>query len=368
MRYLLVILFLGIGCFFIDPSMICAQRITHTVEKGDTLWSICEKHYGDPDLWPKLWQMNQFITNPHILNIGDVITLFEKKPVKKTEVPKEEKKPPVKKTEELKPKITGIDVSNLTRIDSLGYLSRTQIETWGRLFSSKSGKIIFSEGDTVFVIFNQGKEVNPGDEFAICQTSPMLKHPVTGKDFGYTLSIHGKLVIEEPSGYEYTEEDQLQRKKQSYKAKILEVYKTVQINDLVIPHESVSPCVQPVSIKQELLGNIVAAKDQLQLMSQYSVLYIDRGFNHGVQRGNLFEVVKTNIIPDPENKNPWIDKKMILPDVVIGVIMVLESRPDTATAIVLSVKESISRGAYIKDMFWEERPESLSLMTSCVIE
>ena len=60
------------------PAMIGAQQLTHTVEKGDTLWSICEKYYGDPDLWPKLWQMNPFVTNPHFLKPGDVIVLLEK--------------------------------------------------------------------------------------------------------------------------------------------------------------------------------------------------------------------------------------------------------------------------------------------------
>ena len=81
-RYLLVLLLLVVGYIFIHTPMIGAQQVTHTVKKGDTLWSICEKYYGDPDLWPKLWQMNPFITNPHLLTTGDVITLFKKEPVK----------------------------------------------------------------------------------------------------------------------------------------------------------------------------------------------------------------------------------------------------------------------------------------------
>ena len=89
-RYLLFFLLLVLGLIF--TPIIGAQQLAHTVKKGDTLWSICEKYYGDPDLWQKLWQMNPFITNPHLLTTGDVITLFQKEPIKKTIVPKKEEK------------------------------------------------------------------------------------------------------------------------------------------------------------------------------------------------------------------------------------------------------------------------------------
>ena len=86
-KYFLFLFVLALGYLFIIPPMIGAQQLTHKVEKGETLWSICEKYYGDSDLWPKLWQMNPFITNPHFLNPGDVITLLGKKPVKETPAP-----------------------------------------------------------------------------------------------------------------------------------------------------------------------------------------------------------------------------------------------------------------------------------------
>jgi len=60
-----------------------AQPVTHKVQRGDTLWSICEKYYGDATLWPKLWEMNPFVTNPHLLKPGDLITLIEKEDMTK---------------------------------------------------------------------------------------------------------------------------------------------------------------------------------------------------------------------------------------------------------------------------------------------
>jgi LysM repeat protein len=78
----------------------------HIVQKGDTLWGICEKYYGNPNLWPKLWQMNPFVTNPHLLNPGDIITLLEEEAAKKAEA---EKKPPVE-PEKKSPVMQGIDL------------------------------------------------------------------------------------------------------------------------------------------------------------------------------------------------------------------------------------------------------------------
>ncbi|MFH1490667.1 MAG: LysM domain-containing protein, partial [Pseudomonadota bacterium] len=76
MKITVIIICIVAVSLLIPLSSIKAQQLTHKVEKGDTLWSICEKYYGDADLWPKLWQMNPFITNPHFLNPGDVITLI----------------------------------------------------------------------------------------------------------------------------------------------------------------------------------------------------------------------------------------------------------------------------------------------------
>jgi hypothetical protein len=47
---------------------------THTVQPGDTLWSISHKYYGNRNLWPKLWEINRFnTTNPHQISVGDVL-------------------------------------------------------------------------------------------------------------------------------------------------------------------------------------------------------------------------------------------------------------------------------------------------------
>ena len=49
---------------------------TYTVVKGDTLWDISALYLDSPWLWPRLWQVNPEIDNPHLIYPGDKLTLF----------------------------------------------------------------------------------------------------------------------------------------------------------------------------------------------------------------------------------------------------------------------------------------------------
>ena len=41
-----------------------------TVQKGDSLWSICDRELGNAYAWPKVWALNPSIENPHVLEPG----------------------------------------------------------------------------------------------------------------------------------------------------------------------------------------------------------------------------------------------------------------------------------------------------------
>lgn len=48
---------------------------TYVVQSGDTLWDISAKFLLSPWLWPKLWQANPQIENPHLIYPGDELRL-----------------------------------------------------------------------------------------------------------------------------------------------------------------------------------------------------------------------------------------------------------------------------------------------------
>jgi hypothetical protein len=373
-KVILVTLILLLAICLFSPSFSWAQPRTHVVQRGDTLWDICEKYYGDPNLWPKLWQMNPFITNPHLLKPGDLVTLLEGVPVRRAEVEQEEKEIPVKKAEEPKPVtapvVTGIDVSGLTNVQALGHLSVKEVDPWGFVLASESGRQLLSQGETIFLHLNNGKAAKPGDHFNICKSSPLIKHPITGEKIGYILSVLARVVVEEKVGVGFGG-GAFYKKEGVYQARIEEYFRELNVGDLVLPYEPISQCVQPISIDEPLVGNIVAAQDQRSLVASNRVVYLDHGFNDGVRRGNIFEVVRTHIVRDPvKGEVEFLSKprSVILPDIPIGTIMVLESRPDTSTAIVISANEEFLIGTYVKGLSWVETPDLFTRIPTCPTE
>ncbi len=56
-----------------DPSTYPAGARTHTIRSGDTLWALAQQYYGNPYLWPQLWESNTWITDAHWIYPGDVL-------------------------------------------------------------------------------------------------------------------------------------------------------------------------------------------------------------------------------------------------------------------------------------------------------
>ena len=49
----------------------------YTIQRGDTLWSLCKKFYGDPLLYPKLAKANN-IPNPDLIYDGNTLIIPDK--------------------------------------------------------------------------------------------------------------------------------------------------------------------------------------------------------------------------------------------------------------------------------------------------
>ena len=333
-----------------SPSSAGKKAIHHTVKKGDTLWAICEQYYADPYLWPELWEMNKFITNPHWLHPGDVITLLEYEEIKRKRAERakkvvEQKKQPLEK-------LMGVDISGFTETRALGFLRQERIEPWGRIFDFKVEKILLGKDDTVYVKMHK-EDIKPGDVFTIYTVSNPVKHPLTGKPFGYIYSFKGILEIEKAE-------------KDFYVAKISESFRTIYKDDLLIPYHPVSPCVLPIPCPDSLTAHIVASKDNLELLGQYSVVYIDAGHDMGIRRGHLLEAIEEReSISDPQEK-----EIVALPATIFGKILILETTENTSSGLVFWASKEFTNGVKTRPLTWHEDkpPRELAMLPTCPIE
>lgn len=48
----------------------------HEVKKGETLWKIAEQHYGDGNLYPKIFEANRdILKDPNRINVGQKLRI-----------------------------------------------------------------------------------------------------------------------------------------------------------------------------------------------------------------------------------------------------------------------------------------------------
>ncbi|MGL4931871.1 MAG: LysM peptidoglycan-binding domain-containing protein [Aeromonas sp.] len=73
-----------VTCLLVTVSQaVLAEQLTlkagypqsYVVQKGDTLWDVSGKYLTEPWLWPRLWNINPQIANPHLIYPGDVLHL-----------------------------------------------------------------------------------------------------------------------------------------------------------------------------------------------------------------------------------------------------------------------------------------------------
>ena len=234
----------------------------YTIKQGDTLWDISSKFLKDPFLWPKLWQRNPYITNPHFIYPGQPIRLapaeelrkgipkeaVQEPGVKKGELPAEEKKPEVAegkpaevkpaevKPAEVKPaEVTPAEVKPseekpleekpavFPEVRSAGFVSDLAFRGIGVILDGREGKNLMSEGDIVYVAFKTAEPVIVGNKYTVMRALEFVRHPVTNKKIGVKHLITGTVQIIDQQGNFFT-------------GKVLEAFAHIMKGDMLRPY------------------------------------------------------------------------------------------------------------------------------------
>jgi len=227
-----------------------AREGVYVIKKGDTLWDLSQKYLEDPFLWPRLWQSNQYITNPHWIYPGNPIRFYPFEevripPTKPPEIrppevrppevkPEIAEKPPVeeKPVEEALPPVKPPEVA--LRPEALpprdqrwpGFLTREEFPGIGVVVEPKeSGRLLMAEGDFIYLAFKTRDPIEIGERFTIFRISPTIKHPLTGENLGRKVSIMGDCTITAGHGALYT-------------AEILKSFAEIHVGDRITNYQS----------------------------------------------------------------------------------------------------------------------------------
>lgn len=250
--YFIMAFFMFSSCFLLSPLAQEKKETeeVYTIKQGDTLWDISSRFLKNPFLWPKLWQRNPYITNPHWIYPGQPIRISPQEELKKVEEtrpregpkkvvieekPKEVvKEPEVKKVEpppiiEKKPEVVA-EVKPVEEkppvfpeIRSAGFISDIDYQGIGIILEGKEDKTFMAKGDIVYLAFKTSEPIFIGNKYTVFRSSGEISHPVTQKKVVIKYNIIGNVQIIDHYGNFFT-------------AKIIEAFDAILRGDMIQPY------------------------------------------------------------------------------------------------------------------------------------
>lgn len=345
------------------------DALVYIVKRGDTLWNIALRFNANPWIWPKLWEQNKYIANPHLIYPGEPIALLptsvapitgiaaaqalttvaEQIPSKMPQVEGAQVSPPAieeQAYEAEQPEEEAVSAAPAVvpygmqyvsapantyiypSMGSAGFVTPHELEAAGEIVgSAASGRTIFAEHDTVFVNLGANSGVKEGDQFNIYKKETKVYDPETDKFLGYRIKILGRLKITRVEPDVST-------------ATITHSYEEIRIKDKLVPYE---PSVNTIDLNlasTPINGYIICGKHDLTIYGENDIVYVDRGSNEGVQVGNTFVIYKDR----KPVEDPVTHRMLNLPKEILGKLLIIKVQADTATAIITKSVKEISIG------------------------
>ncbi|MGE4578450.1 MAG: LysM peptidoglycan-binding domain-containing protein [Desulfuromonadales bacterium] len=318
-------------CLLLMPLCAFAQgkSQTYIIQKGDTLWGISERFLKDTDYWPNLWSHNPFIGNPHLIYPGQKIAIRDGR----IEIIPEMVQAAPAEPESLEKAIeeAGIEPQEVITIStqggSPGFISSEGIDALGTLVDTIDNRLLMATGETVFLEMKNLGDARPGDRFTVIDLGDEVKHPVTGQKVGHRITRLGTVEL-------------IQIDQDVATAVITSSTSEIQRGALLLPVDD-----QPLEValkraEAPVSGYIVDGGEGKITLSQYDVVFLDQGANSGLQVGNLLNITREREASDLAIQS----KNLTLPEVLLGAAVVIETRPESASALVLKSVAPMYRG------------------------
>jgi hypothetical protein len=319
---------------------------THIVEKGDTLWDLSGKYLGNPYAWPQIWELNQWIKDPHWIYPGDPLIIDMTRAVATAgSVPES--------VSGLQPDRRRADPSALRRPE-LGFAFQDFIQlpffapdgaeahyknqgAFTLTGNRRDDRQHLAEGETVYMNGGSEQGVKVGDRFLILKTvARKIKHPATKHKLGDVVQQVGviRVVTPQPKGSV---------------AIIERCLDGVEVGDHLV--RFTEPANMPLQLRKDITDPVkvapnspvvVFARDAHQHTANGDMVIVDKGTNDGLKVGDVLLAVRTRTFPVGPDEHPKNATETTTH--YIGQALVVRTDAQTATCRLLRTTEEILLG------------------------
>jgi hypothetical protein len=375
-----------------DPESFPPEATLHIIVPGDTLWDLADLVFGNPYLWPQIWNENRYILDSHWIYPGDPLLLPARPTVvgevvpqgqegappvaqtgpeparTSTEEPSTEEAPEVaaEKPEGAPPAPKDSDTAHAARtlpklemvtddydLRCSGYIAPREAKPDYFIANQEDeARMGLTEGDIVYL--NRGQtngHMETGTEYSIVVREGEVRHPITHRFLGYYYKRLGSVKV-------------LAAQETTSIAAISYACDEIRTGDALVPL-----MITPIPAKaipefnrltvvapDKETGYVVHVGDSQQRASAGQLVDIDMGYDDGLKAGDILTVF---LPTEPFDKFPKVkydyrvrnnryqsrpvwkdDNDNVPPAKTIGQLVVIFTEKKTATAKILqSVRE-----------------------------
>ncbi len=291
--------------------------VYYTVKKGDTLWDISNRYFNTHWRWPQIWSENQQIMNPHRIFPGERLRLYHQlwdsplgpETSEQLDIPSPDDQPV------MEPRY--FVYSSIFRI---GFIKEQPIETSGRIALIKGDKniqkSILGQDENLYIAPTGNMPLKVGDVYAVYRPPTPVKDPELNKHIGVQYYMTGWVRIVE------SREDHAV-------ATVEKAFRSIMINDILLPYEQRSSKIQLISGKDDIEGKILMSEEGTRIYGDDSVAFINKGAEDGIQIGQTYAIYEEYAM------DAMLDK------VDFGSLLVLRTEPATATVLITRTDRGI---------------------------
>jgi len=351
------------------PAPLAQVPASHTVSRGETLWSISQMYFADPLLWPEIYRLNtRVIEDPHWIYPGEVLVLApgltvalapdtttaaadtilvqagdtivavpDTMPADTTGLLVEPPPPgPVAETYETmfdRRRTRQQQVQDVLRAYShqpyrplrsgefyaAGFLTENERLPWGTVIGATAPPAIYKLSDRTSAAMYDEISIKPpsrasyhvGDSLLIAR----IDRAIQSGDWG---EVVVPLGIARVTGVEH----------EQVLARVITQFGRIHGGHLSLPLEPFKNPgeVRPTPVEQGLAGRIVASRDERPIAGAQQFFFIDQGRADGVVPGDVFEVYR-----------PAVGGLGTASEEVRAVMMIVHTREHSATGLLLQI-------------------------------